>query len=199
MENKEQVNLTEQGEVMMEENKNIDVEVLREEIESLKFANKFTQDSLAAKDQEIEALKEKLNASSNNDELDVLQRRVTQLQGELEAAKQSAAGLNDNEELVQARRKVNELMLTNQQLREEMLESQKDIGEVMLTAKRQATKMIADAEAQAHSQVDKANQELFNIGNKAKGIAEEVKKSQEDVNQIFKEVIVRLTEMQLTD
>lgn len=190
--------INEQHENIMTEKTNVDNQLL-EELESLKFANKFAQDNLAEKDQEIENLKTQLAAKDNSLEVDTLNRRVAQLQEELEMAKSANTGLNDNEELVQARRKINELMLTNQQLREEMLESQKDIGEVMLTAKRQASKMVSDAEAQALAQVDKANQELFNIGNKAKGMSEEVRKSQEDVNQIFKEVIDRLSEMQLND
>ncbi len=129
------------------------------------------------------------------DELALAKMKINSLETELSQLSVSSS----QEDLVQSKKKINELMLANQQLREESAKSQQGIGEVMLVAKQQAARMIADAEESITVNIETARQELFDIGNKANTISDEIKASQDSVNGLYKELIERLSKMSEID
>ncbi|MBP1043908.1 hypothetical protein I6N95_23035 [Vagococcus sp. BWB3-3] len=129
------------------------------------------------------------------DELALAKMKINSLETELSQLSVSSS----QEDLVQSKKKINELMLANQQLREESAKSQQGIGEVMLVAKQQAARMIADAEESITVNIETARQELFDIGNKANTISDEIKASQDSVNGLYKELLERLSKMSEID
>lgn len=133
--------------------------------------------------------------SDLSDELALAKMKINSLETELSQLSVSSS----QEDLVQSKKKINELMLANQQLREESAKSQQGIGEVMLVAKQQAARMIADAEESITVNIETARQELFDIGNKANTISDEIKSSQDSVNGLYKELIERLSKMSEID
>lgn len=133
--------------------------------------------------------------SELSDELALAKMRINSLETELSQLSVSSS----QEDLVQSKKKINELMLANQQLREESARSQQGIGEVMLVAKEQAARMIAEAEESIKVNIETARQELFDIGNKANSISDEIKTSQESVNGLYKELLERLSKMSEID
>ncbi|WP_314064092.1 hypothetical protein [uncultured Vagococcus sp.] len=133
--------------------------------------------------------------SDLSDELSLAKMKINSLETELSQLSVSSS----QEDLVQSKKKINELMLANQQLREESARSQQGIGEVMLVAKQQAARMIADAEESITVNIETARQELFDIGNKANTISDEIKSSQDSVNGLYKELLERLSKMSEID
>lgn len=145
---------------------------LKAKLESETFRQTYSENLLQ---KEQEKLRER------DAEIERQKNVILQLTAQLESG-EDAKKLNAQE------LKIDELKKANQQLKTELLTTQQGVGEVMLIANQQAQEMLAEAEKKARLTIEHAKQELLDIGFKASQLAVNVKESQNQVNDVYKEL-----------